>query len=228
LVTAAMGISTIALSSVIYFTTKKEHDERINRLLQLSNKLNEEEERHNATATGSSSSCTAIETLTTRLFSMATVQTWMAIHKRTQLLFMTVVLGGTLMEVWAYALGQLEEYFFMVPLLDHFLALPSLGLATFSGVAVTHSRYIVASQSKNKQCIPSTIHTVMILLQGFGVYWAIADKITQSMSVRYNPNAIFWTRLMINFGACGISIYIWYIMRQFASRHRVVIAKRAA
>ena len=87
-----------------------------------------------------------------------------------RLAFAVVVIGGSIAEVAAYAVGKYEPFLKnYVPILDHLIAIPSLALTTLSGVALVKRRY-------GDGPAPLAIQRTMKVLGAFGVFWAVCDK----------------------------------------------------
>ena len=151
--------------------------------------------------------------------SMASVRTWRTVHMIAQYIFLSVVLGGSLTEMTAFfLLGEYKKMFALIPYLDHFVALPSLGLICYSGTSIVQKRW----HSRN-QPTPPNIRAAMVWIQLYGAYWLATDKGTQSeIMVGTSPSSsladhsidkVFWIRAVTNTGSCFISWHILSLMR---------------
>lgn len=116
LVLALFSILTISLANIIYyFAVKKE---------TTSNNKN--------TAAASAMKRFLISLSTSRL----KVADWKCMHRMGRWVFMVTVVGGSVVELLFLSFFQQYHVIFpYIPLLDHFLALPSLAAATLSGVS---------------------------------------------------------------------------------------------
>ena len=129
---------------------------------------------------------------------------WLRLHLRSQLVFCVVVIGGSVAEVVAKAMGKyatfLREY---VPVMDNMIAVPSLALSTLSGVALVRRRY-----GWDKPA-PVAIQRTMGVLAAFGVFWAVADRASQKAT---NPDDVFVFRTSINAISCGLVFLLRRLM----------------
>jgi hypothetical protein len=115
--------------------------------------------------------------------------------------FLVTVLGGTALEVLYNYAGMYDVIVPWVPIADHFVALPSLAAATLSGVAMS---------VKKRRHYPIILDRSMQTLNVFGIYWVVADKLTQNSS----SSEIAKIRTVVNSGACAIAMYMLYLMKQ--------------
>ena len=175
-------------------------------------------------------------------FLFRTTSQWRQVHMYSQVVFQGVVYGGTLFELVSF-LYQGSDYYqsiltSVVPILDHYIALPSLAMCSGSGVVLVRNLYL-----SKRRAVPQNVHTTVILLNVFGVYWVIADKVTQNApllmdkwgdvfqnylaqhvstwlhrvtaskgTTASSSTTIFWVRLCINIGSCAITYRLWWLM----------------
>lgn len=152
-----------------------------------------------------------------RAAPLFTTSQWRRVHILSQFVFQGVVYGGTTSEIIAYTLGRYDVMLRnVVPYLDHMIALPSLALCGLSGTALTHNLYVRNAQRKRPPQIEQTVR----LLNLFGVYWVVADKVTQYAPVSSSSsyNMLFALRLGINMGSCAISFRLWWLMSSIRKR----------
>lgn len=143
----------------------------------------------------------------TAILTLLGTSQWEALHIASNSIFLAVVWGGSTLELVAFTNGLYERVFAILPLLDHGVALPSLGTCCLSGVAL--------AGAKRRHDEPDLDHTMQVLL-GFGVFWVVADKVTQAYD---NPLEVFFVRLLVtNLGSCILSGYLYFLMQQMKKR----------
>jgi hypothetical protein len=167
---------------------------------------------------------------------MFTLRTWKLLHGVAQMAFFFSTVGGSLMELLSYTVGgSSHSVRWMIPVaipyLEAFVALPSVALATISGVALatihlwnprslsssstqTHhlDNYHLQQHKKKPQAL---FERSLQLLIVFGVYWLIVDKLwTQGHQNVMTLKHFFFYRTLANIGSCVLALLLWLLMKQ--------------
>ncbi|KAL7467227.1 hypothetical protein ACHAXS_007538 [Conticribra weissflogii] len=142
---------------------------------------------------------------------------WKRVHSIGEIIFGFAAVGLSIVECGMYCIGRLGGYFSMVSHLDNCVALPSLALATLSGLAMTYQQYF-----KKGIIVPQEIEYTFRLLNLFGLFWLVADKFVQ---YTYRPgNGVvppFWIRLLTSVVSGVIYFQMRGVMRQFARKKKM-------
>jgi hypothetical protein len=166
-----------------------------------------------------------------------TFRTWKLLHGMAQVAFFFSTVGGSGMEFLSYTVGGSSHYVrwmipVVIPYLEAFVAMPSVALATISGVALatirlwnqprssssssaqTHhlDNYHKQQQKKKTQAL---IERSLQLLVVFGLYWLIVDKLwTQGHQNVMTLKNFFFYRTLANIGSCILALMLWLLMKQ--------------
>lgn len=137
-------------------------------------------------------------------------------HSIGEISFGFAAVGLSIIECSMYFIGRLGDYFSIVSHLDNCVALPSLALATLSGLAMTYQQYF--KRGKN---VPKEIEYTFRLLNLFGLFWLVVDKFVQC---KYRPESgavpPFWIRLLTSIVSAAIYFEMRGTMRQFARKRK--------
>jgi len=141
---------------------------------------------------------------------------WKFVHSIGEIIFGFAAVGLSIIECGMYFIGRLGDYFSIVCHLDNCVALPSLALATLSGLAMTYQQYL-----KRGKKVPEEIEYTFRLLNLFGLFWLVVDKFVQYM---YRPESgavpPFWIRSLTSVVSGAIYFEMRGVMRQFARRRK--------
>lgn len=147
-------------------------------------------------------------------FSILSYTAWKRLHVVFQLAFCASTLSSGAIEIAFFAAGKGDSYLPVVPLVDHFVALPTLAIASASGLALTYKRYFQLAKPAHP-----CVEQIMRLLNAFGLFWLIVDKSSQfGFSGR---NALFRTRFLAFVGSAVMSYYMRSIMLSLSKSLKV-------
>lgn len=137
--------------------------------------------------------------------SKMTLAKWRGLHIHGQCVFASVVWGGSLAEVVAFAIGKYPEALACAPWLDNFVAVPAIIASLVSGGALVNILFVKADKP-----VPFRFQLAFLLLCVFGLVWLLVDRPTQRSP---NPNGIFFVRCMVNAFSSSLVLVLRKMMR---------------
>ena len=146
-------------------------------------------------------------------FTIFPYRRWKAVHVFSQGIFGFSAIGLGAIEAGMYLVGRFDAYFHIVSLLDNCIALPSLAVTTFSGLAMTYTRYLAHGKKP-----PEAIDNVFHLLNLFGAFWLAVDKSVQYLNrPETGQSPPFWIRLVAMIGSAALYYRLRCVMHNMAT-----------